>query len=56
MRILHVINSLQPAGAERHLANLLGPLAPLLAMLVALGDHLGQALIRETLRATGESE
>lgn len=37
-------------------ANLLGPLAPLLAMLVAQGDHLGQALIRETLRATGESE
>ncbi len=26
MRILHVINSLSPAGAERHLANLLGPL------------------------------
>ncbi len=26
MRILHVINSLRPAGAERHLANLLGPL------------------------------
>ncbi len=26
MRILHVINSLRPSGAERHLANLLGPL------------------------------
>jgi glycosyltransferase involved in cell wall biosynthesis len=29
MRILHVINSLLPSGAERHLANLLGPLAAL---------------------------
>ncbi len=27
MRILHVINSLRPSGAERHLANLFGPLA-----------------------------
>jgi glycosyltransferase involved in cell wall biosynthesis len=29
MRILHVINSLDPSGAERHLANLLGPLKAL---------------------------
>ena len=29
MRILHVINSLDPSGAERHLANLFGPLEAL---------------------------
>ncbi len=29
MRILHVINSLDPSGAERHLANLWGPLEAL---------------------------
>jgi glycosyltransferase involved in cell wall biosynthesis len=29
LRILHVINSLRPSGAERHLANILGPLKEL---------------------------
>jgi hypothetical protein len=37
-------------------ADLVGPLGPMLAQLVARGDHLGQDLIRETLRAVGELE
>jgi uncharacterized protein len=35
-------------------AQLIGPLSPLLERLVARGDHLGQELIREALRAVGE--
>lgn len=37
-------------------SQLIGPLAPVLERLLARGDHLGQELIAETLRAVGEHD